>query len=515
MIVAIGIFMLFAKTSFVQEKNPTIYPYGGIEDSKRYIEWDKKIPLTFTRAPFIEAKFDSLADFKFALFKSHADFTKAQFKSSAIFSYTHFKNSVDFGGASFHNTANFTFAKFDSIANFASLAKLFSNFWGGGFQKIHHDNVTFFKDAFFDYAQFEGRADFEGTDFKGEVHFTDAQFKSVADFESAFNGIADFEYTEFDSHADFSGAFFNNRVSFQTARFKSWVSFEFANFNGQVDFRIAQFDSAVFDGAVINNKLILGAPRGQKFEFDVNSGALSLSPSKGQKFNFYRTFFTSNAKLELWDQVELAIHSEKIKYISITDSLSYFLKRDIIENLKNFSFKNDQRAKFELDYIFDKSTMYQEESDYYLKKQWYKRIGNCIYYHTMGLGYHPFRLIWWAFVLIMGFTAIYFIRMPTQINRYISKDEVQKDNQSIKRRRVRQRAGNLPIIDTIINCFYFSALLFFTVRLKKDLLAFFETKEKRIILIEWLVAILTYAAFFLLSKEGSIAYSIIKKFMGI
>ncbi len=289
---------------------------------------------------------------------------------------------------------------------------------------------------------------------------------------------ADFKYAKFYGQTDFSYAEFNNRADFRGAQFDSLV-----------DFRDAQFDSlADFERAIIGDKFFIGSRQGQKFDFT-------------------RTVFSSNAKLILCELVELDIQTEKIKYIDFDDELSYNLKRLIIDNLKDNSFNNNSKAQFELEYTFAKSIMYQEPGDEYIKNKWYqvwkwpKRFLNTLYYLTMGLGYRPFRLAWWVLGTMILFTVWYYISMREQINRYIIKDE-------------KKQTENSHPIDLFINCLYFSSALFFTFRFKKDILTSFERKERWIIVSEYLIGFLVYIAFLTLAKSGSILHNLKSLFVG-
>jgi len=134
--------------------------------------------------------------------------------------------------------------------------------------------------------------------------------------------------------------------------------------------------------------------------------------------------------------------------------------------------------------------------------------------NTPDLGYRPFWLLWWVLAIVIGFTIFYFIRMKDQINRYISKKYEIKESSHTKRKRVVRRSRNVHVIDTFINCLYFSSMLLFSFRLKGELLTFFEKKQKWIIVSEYLIGILIYIAFLTLSKSGSILHTLKSLFVG-
>lgn len=215
----------------------------------------------------------------------------------------------------------------------------------------------------------------------------------------------------------------------------------------------------------------------------------------------------------LVDLVELNIQPEKFKYISFGYDLDYFLKKDIIENLKSNNFANDKSAQFELDYIFAKSTMYQEQTGEYVENKWCefwkwpKWFGNTIYYLTMGLGYRPFRLIYWVLVIIIIYTAFFAKKLPGRINAYISNPDAHSTGEE-------KKEVHLSLWETLLNCAYFSVMVFFTFRLKRDILIFFDAKEKGLIVGEWVVDFLVYVAFLTLSKSGSILHNLKELFVG-
>ena len=405
----IFVLMLVAEISFAQEKNPTVYPYGGVPDSSR------KIPVVSFDFP---SKY--IVPFSF---------------NAAFFGGAHFNSRASFEHSRFNNDANFWNAHFDSIANF-----LFT-------------------------------------------HFTD---------------ITNFDHAHFETNAYWGGAQFASMVSFNNAKFDSLAIFEGTGFWGEADFRSARFNRLVLERTIIAGVFRVGS---------------DIWSDKVQKFDCTRTIFLPNARLVLHDLVELNIQPEKFQYISFEDNLDYFLKKDIIENLKSKSFPNDKSAQFELDYIFTKSTMYQKQIGEYKENRWYE-IGkwpkwfiNTIYYWTMGLGYRPFRLIWWMLAATIIYTAIFAKKIPGRINAYISNPDTNSTREEKKEVR-------LSLWETLLNCAYFSAMVFFTFRLKRDILTFFDAKEKRLIVGEWVVGFLVYVAFLTLSKSGSILHNLKELFVG-
>jgi len=420
----IFVLMLIAEISFAQEKNPTVYPYGGVPNSSRMRDWYEFVPLNFAKALFDSVLFDNLANF-----------VRAKFDSSADFHHAHFDSVANFREARFDRAANFGSTQFDNIADFAHTV-----------------------------------------------------FKSVADFESAL----------FHSTVYFSNAIFDS-VNFANANFHGKIHFEDSYFDKIAIFANARFDTLHLARATIEGEFWIGSDEEQTFDFD-------------------RTIFSSSSRLVVYDLVNLKIQPEKFKHISFGDNLDYFTKKDIIENLKTKSFDNDKGAQFELDYIFAKSTLYQEqvgyaywdasvENKWYEILKWPKWFINTIYYWTMGLGYRPFRLIWWMLVTIIIYTAIFAKKIPDRINAYISNPNPQATGEE-------KKEIHLSLWETLLNCAYFSVMVFFTFRLKREILTFFDAKEKRLIVAEWVIGFLVYVAFLTLSKSGSILHNLKELFVG-
>ncbi len=57
-------------------------------------------------------------------------------------------------------------------------------------------------------------------------------------------------------------------------------------------------------------------------------------------------------------------------------------------------------------------------------------------------------------------------------------------------------------------------MVFFTFRLKKDILTFFESRSKYVIVTQWTLGFLVYLAFLTLSKSGSILQQLKTLFVG-
>jgi len=400
------IFLLLINVSLAQEKNPTVWPYGGIPDSSRFEYWMERIPLNFDIANFDSVQFNNLADFRNARFSP---------------------------------------------------------------------------------AYFEG-----------------AKFNSLAKFEGAkFNSLAKFEGAKFDSLADFRWAQFNGEAYFGRAKFESLADFRWAQFNSQVYFSGAKFDSLAeidFTSAVITDKIFISSQKNKFY--------------KTQGFDFRLAGLLPGAEIVLYGPVKIKIQLEQMKFISLPEYRAYLSKKVIMGEIKEINFKGAdfKKERFELDYIFAKSTMYQEETNVYWSFwqsiwrvwKWPGWLLTTLYYVTMGLGYRPFWLLWWALGIIFIFAFIYFRKMSSEINSYIR----QKDSQ------IKSQILDVNVFDKILNSIYFSAMVFFTFRLNSVILNSFKAKDKKIIVSEWVIGFLVYIAFLTLSKAGSILHTLKSLFVG-
>lgn len=126
----------------------------------------------------------------------------------------------------------------------------------------------------------------------------------------------------------------------------------------------------------------------------------------------------------------------------------------------------------------------------------------------MELGYRPFKLLYWVAVINILFAIIYIVFMPRQINGYV--DANFGGNKPVKT----TKKNSLSFSDTFINAFYFSFMLFFTFRLKGNILTFFDTREKRVVVFHWLLGFVIYISFLAFSKAGSVLHTLKSLFVG-
>jgi len=458
-----GLLLLAGGRTLAQtETAPPAYPYGGVEDAQRYREW---------RSTRVALNFASPVDFRSKRFVHLANLRAARFDSLVDCYLTTFEAAADLWGASFRQRAQFTYANFLAPANFR--------------HAVFHDQAEF------DRTSFWKRADFAYATFYQDANFHEAKFYNRADFSHAdLRGRSDFSQTLVGDRLDFSNATILNRLDLREAEFDP---------NAEADFSLA----------TIADTLLLGGSQIQRFDFlqaKLLPAAELAPPDAGASSTGQPMRTAPGAKIILCNPVRLSIQPEKFKFIALNDTLSYFVKKDIIELLKREDFAADKSAQFELDYIFARSTLYQKVSDDYEEYALLHptRCWRFIYNATMGLGYRPFRMIYFMGFLVLAYTLFYMIRIPARINAYISKTFGPY-------RSLKSESGDevrLGMKETLINCLYFSALTFFAFRLKGEYLTFFNPREKNSVISEWLVGFLVYILFVTLSKSGSIWHNL-------
>jgi uncharacterized protein YjbI with pentapeptide repeats len=473
---------LFSQSISSQERHSTTFAYGWAPESSR-----------------LESRVDSVL----LTFRGPANFRGATFDSEAAFGGMTFCTSAFFSLVTFHSVASFGYTTFDSVAHFAG-------------------------------AEFDGLADFQGALFDNWASFENVKFHGQARFGAGF--LKSLEERDLFSLVGMSvTTTFHSRVFFRGAMFDSLADFRWARFYGPVDFRWARFFSAAksdFSFAEITNKIILGMKESdqiQRFDFTrtilLDSGKLRIEPDSARGLPA-RIIKYPGAKIVMYGPVDLKIQLERFKFLQLANHIDYYSKRDIISVLKDTSFSDQRFAKerFELDYIFAKSTMYQDQLPYYAQNKWYqiwkwpKWIGNFIYYITMGLGYRPLRLFWvLLFAFIVSTIGLYkWFSQPIDLyirNKFRQGDFIEKLYLKSKRPRRPRRRTTFTHYDSFINSMYFSFKYLIGIRFSPDVLAQFEIKLKALLMFEWIIGKAVYIAFFLLSaraffETGSLFYSL-------
>lgn len=361
------------------------------------------------------------------------------------------------------------------------------------------DPLNFRMPANFNDAILASAAYFGGSQLQNTIDFGGAIFASTASFNgSLFLTTIDFFRTKFDSTTYFRGAKFHKIANFIEARFHGTTDFYGATFGNWAYF--------VRDTLESINLLEVESKEYLDFENTNIKGTMRLGSHKPFKIDLTLANLTE-AAVELYNIAQIKMPERKIEKLSLLDTLSYTAKENIIDNLKEKSFGGSKSAAFELDYLLAKSTMYQNKTDVYEHQKWYyvwkwpKWTFAWFYNATMGFGYRPFRIIWWALGVILLSALYYTIKMGKRINEYVTITFPSK-----------RQKKSFSTFSTVVNCAYFSVMLFFTFRLKGDLLTFFDDKEKKFIIAEWLMGLAVYVAF--LYHTSSVLQNIRSLFIG-
>lgn len=192
----------------------------------------------------------------FSQAKSHGlNFFKAQFLGETDFSKCHILGGADFSGVTFSGKAKFVGTQFESKADFYKTC--FENDVDFTDASMWVDPGTEKSEVNFMGATFKKKAIFVRTSFENNVYFNSAHFQGEADFRDGkalavfyFGASSEYPRTRFDKNTYFYG-------------FKSFLgtsNFDNVDFNGDVDFREAEFLSGItIDGACFNGKS-LGLP---------------------------------------------------------------------------------------------------------------------------------------------------------------------------------------------------------------------------------------------------------------
>lgn len=500
------LFIFQSTISNSKTKNSIYYPYGGVPDTNRFFEYmTEKPPINFNMANFDSLIFFEGLNLKLAQFNRYANFSKTKFLHSANFYassffdksnfyLTYFYSSVNFCQAKFYKECSFILAHFDSIAWFGD------NFFPIG--------PTFYDSVYFNNAHFCSECYFRHTTFNKNVEFREVKFDTLVSFENVhFSANVDFSKTYFGDKVDFHEAKFDRLAYFELTCFNNKVDFNSACFNGPIYFVNAIFDSSAivdFSLAEIKWPIYVGikdSPKIQRYDL-LRAKLLPAGRIKANedttKCNIEKWSFYPGAKIILFGPVDLKIQYEKLKFIQLCDTLDYFSKKDIIDVLKEVSFKDEKYSKerTELDYLFAKSTFFQKVSVKYEKYSMIhpRIILNLLYDITMGLGFQPLKIIFLIPLLIFVFSSIYYSKFPKQINFYI--------NDNYGKIKTKNFSANQTKFSTFLNCLFFSTMILLTIRLKGNILTHFDDDQKKIIIYEWLLGFSIIVAFFAFSKVG-------------
>lgn len=446
--------------------NPTTYPYGGFIDKTigfSFAEGEYPNLVKYKKAIFFSLTFEKDAFFKFAIFDTIADFSFTKFQVPAIFVYSDFRFNSKF-------------------------------------------RPTMFKDYVgFRHATFRKFTDFSVSEFSKDTYFTDARFLKGAKFDDAvFYQKAFFNSAMFDSTVTCHNAKFLDNIQLEQASFKNdaWFDFGTSTIYDTVtigrDERVTNTSHFDFIGIITESR----EPQNINFLFTSFPAKDSIKAYPDSTNKLYKTF---KQKIILKGKVNLKIQLEKFHLLEFDQTLNYFARKNIISELKQNSFDGQEfiKERFELDYLLAKSTMYISKSTgqieklkFYNSLQWWI---NSFYFITMGLGYRPFWLFYYALILIFIFSIIYFFKMRYAIADYIHfAENVNRDGKKIK----------LKKIEHLYNSIYFSTSIFLRIIFPKKILILMNSNQKKLVITEYLIGISFIIYFILGAKPGSIVTEI-------
>lgn len=150
--------------------------------------------------------------------------------------------------------------------------------------------AVFKKNVYFNWATFEGFADFIKITFEGEIYFIGATFKLGANFYGCiFKGYTWFTEVTFRSNIKFSEAIFEEEVYFKDtefenadfswAKFNKYADFKYSVFKGYTDFKLAEFKDVDFQYATFKGDVSFGGAFIKR--------AVFLNKSDKEKYKFY------------------------------------------------------------------------------------------------------------------------------------------------------------------------------------------------------------------------------------
>ena len=393
------------------------YPYGGKRRPDSSFPYEKRVinPFNVTSDTVYGALpgkgiaalwFEDKVDLSAGIFRKPAYFRKAVFRKEVRFDGTEFFDRTYFREADFHSFASFSDAVFHSEECTFRMAHFRA---GVGFDRVRFLRLVDFAAVQFDTACFFWKAHFGGVaGFKQAIFTTEC-----TDFiDASFHDYALFSLASFGDCTRFTGCQFLGVVDFRDARFKGKVRFNEASFYRKADFRYAYFGTlgiADFSFATVRDTIFVGdSPlqlgRIQHFDFSLTK---FLSEGKEKMLTDTLCVRQSHevsfpgAKIVLCGIVDIRLPWERFELLEIENSLDYFSKANIVSYLKESSYKGDQysRERFELDYLFAKSTMNQLQSGE--DPSILRRLWNGFYEMSLDLGYRPFKIFYLVVPLIL------------------------------------------------------------------------------------------------------------------
>lgn len=452
--------------------------------------------ITLLNADWSGNVFDSTVDLTGVYFGDSVEFahdSRLNKRSDHIFIDRNlFRGAVRFG----HNYSELYFlgCRFESGAVFHEIDdRLY-------FREDMLGDPTTLKPSALDFRYCDVKADivFDDDELYGNLNFVGSQFertKHNTAYGTLDSGKIDMHLTYLNDDSLHWVLFGNSRV-YDTVRIGGLGTRSFQNF----DFSLAIFPSR---RGIYRRSVQSG--------WAADSTELAQIPMRSNLFDSLQLISTVpvHPKIILAGTVRLKLQLEKFDYLALDDTLSYFEKRNIIDYLKESSYSgpNFAQERLELDYLLAKSTAGQRVSTVYEKLPWYSPTlwMRELYYLTLGYGYRPFRLVFWALGILMAFAMVYlsfyggdFCRQVATYVARLADPKAKWDGEVWQ-----------SLAEAVVYCVWFSATILFALRLKPGVLVHFTPREKKWIIGEYLAGLALYALFVFLSKAGSIWSTVI------
>ncbi|NRB61418.1 MAG: hypothetical protein HRU40_00005 [Saprospiraceae bacterium] len=192
---------------------------------------------------FTNVTFSNISFFKSKIF-TDIHFVNCTFSDEIKFNYCEFSETCRFSKCSFHGRAHFTYAKFRRLTSFSEIIFVDQALFQYSVfdERCSFGKSNFKSDALFDGAVFNARISFDESLFEKIVDFTHVKFNEDVTFRGFNENKPD---SGFKSDAFFNFAAFLGRVEFNNWNF-GYVTFLRANFDKEAIFVKIDLSNTVF-----------------------------------------------------------------------------------------------------------------------------------------------------------------------------------------------------------------------------------------------------------------------------
>ncbi len=323
-------------------------------------------------ATFFNSEIDGNADFSFSRFYGNANFSQSRFPQGAIFDFNSFEKDADFSASEFQKSGSFYCSIFKGNASFV---------------ESHFDGTY----TEFELAQFLGKTDFGGAQFKTLVGYSGANFSKDSDFHAAqFDDEAAFMDTTFRGSTDFSRCRFIGESLFQNTHFNKTADFSSSEFNGPSFFNKTQF----YRDAIFNDVQFLGPSDFSDARFDKN---LSMNRTQINTMRFDNVTFNKSSHLFLAkaDIQRFMVDWNLIKNILSYDNSAYL---SLVKNYRDLGLDEADDCYYQYRFLNQES------------KSWgWSKVYDIMAEITCGYGVRPDRPITCSIVLVVFCALIFFL----------------------------------------------------------------------------------------------------------